>query len=358
MKKVAIAILSIGIVLIISAVVISFISPDKVEKKEYKDIEWEEAYGDKILTNYQTYKNDELKEYKYNLKTYKDKTGFSIALPKNIELHMMDTDFIEYQNDDIFINITKTMSAGIDSEIERIIDNTAALYEKAYLQKTTYDKNIFAIIFENGKYSEDKTKMHFTQEIRIYIKINNNNNEYVLIQLKAYDKRVDLEMISKIINSISINKNMIEFCDNKKCEADLSIIHEDLKNKFNLELDDNKYVLESNNGINIFNANFITKAYQEVITDEENAPKKLTRISLRLSYNNESLISNIPNQEEIEVDGKKVLCSYEEEDLEGITKYKGTYIYKADNNLLVVITIDSRLNNVEEVLKDFIKFEI
>ena len=33
-----------------------------------------------------------------------------------------------------------------------------------------------------------------------------DNNEYVLIQLKAYDKRVDLEMISKIINSISINK--------------------------------------------------------------------------------------------------------------------------------------------------------
>ena len=144
---------------------------------------------------------------------------------------------------------------------------------------------------------------------------------------------------------------------NNKCEVKLKKFHNSLTDKFTLNINKDKYVLEYNEGISGLNAYFITKEYDKAI-DKEDGIKKLTSIDIKLIYNNPTYIDNLPYQEEVEIDGKKVIKSYKENNIEGITQYKGTYVYSPDNKLLVIIDIDSRVDNVEEVLKDFIKFTI
>ena len=357
-KKLGIIVLCIGVLFLFSSIIfIVIFKGSETKPKEYKELKWENIQGDIIHTEYDEYTNSEYKTYKFNLDTQEINNSFSIDLPKNITLYNMDKDLIEYKKDNVSFTITRTSVQDLKSEEEIIKQGYTQTYEKVNIKTTEYDKNIFAFIIESSKYNDTKTEMYFNQEIRIYIKAN-DYDEYVLLKITTFDKRIDLDMISKIINSIVINKKEIKFCDDYKCEANLNIIHDSLNNTFNLKLPKDKYVLENNYGLNIFNASFITKEYQKVQADEENGIKKYTKIDLRFVYNDDSYLDTLPYQEEIEIEGKKILKSYYKNNVYDNIEYNGTYIYQTDNKVLVIIDIDSRVDNVEEVLKDFIKFTI
>ena len=353
-RKILIIILCITAVLLISLGIIKLL-PNAIEEKEYKKLNWDSYYGERIPSEYETYKTKDFKVYNFNLDTTNN-TTFDIKLPKDVIVKEINSNNIIYTYKKLTFDITKTYSEGIVEELEKVKSNNEYLYEKIYVESAKYDDDIFAIIVEYAKYNGDKTSMMFGQEVRIYIRA--LENEFALINLDTHETRYDKETLSDIINSITVKKGNNKLCDKNKCEVELNRFHETLNNKFTLDINKDKYVFEYNEGISGLNAYYITKEYAEVADQESEGVKKLTSIELKIIYNNPKYTENLPYQEEIEVDGKKLLASVEKNDLDDVIQYKGTYIYTTDNNVSVIITIDSRLDNLNEVLKDFIKFEI
>lgn len=323
-------------------------------KKVYKEIKWDELAGEKILTEYEVMKNNSYEEYTYNLDTNQIKKSFTVSLPSDIQLEAISTNSIRYTINDIEIIVTKTSVVNEKEELKKITE-AYEKYDKVQIKNTKYDENIFATIIEYGKYSEDLTTISFNQEVRIYINAD-NHNEYALIQMNAYEKRIDEEMISKIINSIIINKNQVEFCKNGKCEADLNVLHDTLKEKVTLNVNKGKYVHQNDLGLSMYNANFVSKDYANE-NDEAEAIKKLTRIDVKFLYGNE-YSELFKEMDEIKISGKKLYASTETRDIDDMKVYEGTYVYKISKDLFLMINIDSRLNNLDEVIKDFLNFEL
>lgn len=352
MKKLILILLTICGLFLITLGIISVNS--KKSYKEYKELKWDSYYGEAIPSDYDIYSSEDYSKYTYNL-NINEKTSFDIKLPSDLNIVSVDTDVIKYANSDFNLSISKTYANNILDELEVVKENNDPLYEKTFIESTKYDDNIFAIIVEHAKYNGDKSKMMFGQEIRIYLKTN-KDKECILFNINVYEKRISKETISKIINSITIKKDIFDFCNKNKCIIDFNKFHDSLNNNFSISVDKNKYIFEYNEGLSGVKASFITKEYYDVI-DDENSINKFTRISLKLLYNDDIYLSTLPYQEEVEIDGKKIIKSYVENDLDGIKQYKGIYVYNTEDNFLLIIEIDSRLDNVEEVINDFIKFK-
>lgn len=355
-RKIVIIILCILAVLLISIGIIKLLpSAVKETKKENIELRWDSYYGERIPSDYEVYTATDYLIYNFNLDTTENKTSFDIKLPKEATIQEFNDNSVIYKYKNLTFDISKTNANNIYKELDVVKENNEYLYEKVYIESTKYDESIFAILVEYAKYNGNKTSMMFGQEVRIYIKA--KENEFALVNIYTNESRIDKETISEIINSITIKSANDNLCKNNKCEVKLKKFHNSLNDKFTLNINKDKYVLEYNEGISGLNAYFITKEYDKAI-DKEDGIKKLTSIDIKLIYNNPTYIDNLPYQEEVEIDGKKVIKSYKENNIEGITQYKGTYVYSPDNKLLVIIDIDSRVDNVEEVLKDFIKFTI
>lgn len=354
MKKIALILMVIcSLFLIISGIII----PSKINSnnKEYKELKWDSYFGEKIPSDYDVYSSEDYKKYNYNLNLEKNKS-FDISLPSDLNITGIDTDVIKYANFDINLTISKTYANSIIDELEVVKQNNDPLYEKTFIESTRYDDNLYAIIVEHAKYNGDKTTMMFGQETRIYLK-SSDKNEYIIVNIMAYEKRISKDTLSKIINSITVKKDTLEMCSKNKCQINFNKFHKDLNNNFSLSIDKNKYILDYNEGLSGIKASFVTKEYYDKI-EEENSINSLTRITLKTIYDDESYLDSLPYQEEVEIAGKKIVKSYIENDLEGITQYKGIYVYDTNNKVFVVIEIDSRVDNVEKVINDFIKFKI
>lgn len=354
-KRLAIILLFLVAILFITAGIMITTTKTNV-KKEYKDIKWNRVYGDPIPTDYEKYASFEFKNYSFNLDTNEQQKSFEINLPKEIVLESFDTNVIRYNIEDISLIVTRTNTTNLKEEAETIKLNNDPIYEKIYIETAEYDKDLFAIILEAAKYNGDRTSMIFLQEVKIYTRV--SDMDFAVINFKTIEKRIDKEMLSKIINSVQIKNKSINFCNKNKCEAKLNKLHESLNHNFSLKIDKNKYVFDYNQGLSGTNATYITKEYAESGNNEDDAIAKLTTINIRLVYSKDSYLYNSDNLEEIKIGGKTVLKEYEENDIGGITQYKGTYIYEKDDNVSVIISIDSRLDNVEKVAKDFLNFEL
>ena len=199
--------------------------------------------------------------------------------------------------------------------------------------------------------------MFFSQEVNIYLRA--EDSEFAVINIKAHDKRIDKKVIADIMNSIVVKNNKNDFCDKNKCEKNLIEIHESLKKNVSLEFNKDKYVLQYNEGLPGTNAFFVTKTYNETDNSDDNAYKKYTGINVKVVYNKDpNYLTNLPNQEEVKINNKKILRVNEKEIIdEEHTNYIGSYIYREDN-IIVIISINSRLDNVEEVAKDFLNINI
>ena len=357
-KKIAIIILCVLSIALISLGIFSILVENKtVTKKEYKELKWNSYYGNEIPSEYEIYKEDNLKIYNFNLDTKENNTNFDIKLPKDLivnELNSGSIAYVDKHNNHISYVITETYAENLIKELEVVKENNDPYYEKIYIESTKYDEDIFAIIVEHARYNNDKTTMMFDQDIRIYVKAN-ESNQYVIINLLLTEQRIDKDLLSNIINSITIKKDTTQMCEKNKCEVDFNKFDDSLNKKITLTVNKDKYVFQYNEGISGLKSNFITKEYYEA--SEENIDK-LTTIDIEIVYNNDYYLDNLPYQEEIEVDGIKLIGSYVEKDLEYLKQYQGTYIYSTKDKFLVIITIDSRCDNVEDVLKDFIKFKL
>lgn len=353
-RKIIVLLICLGGLLILSSIVI-MVMPEKQVKKEYKELKWNGAFGTPIPTDYDVFTSDDFTTYTYNLDTHDILKKFSVNLPKEIKFESFDINVIKYNIDGIVIDISRTNTKNLKSATETVINTNDPIYEKIYVENAEYDKDVFAIILEFAKYNSDKTSMFFGQEVNIYVRA--ENQDFAIINMKSYEKRIDKKTISKIVNSIIVDKNKKEFCNKEKCEKEFSDLHESLNGKFVLNVDKNKYVYEYSEGISGTYASYVTKEYAEE-DNEDKAIKKLTRIDVRLSYNEDGYLKYLPEQEEVKINGKDILKSYEEKDLEDTKMYKGTYIYKTKNDILIIITIDSRLNNVDKIAKDFLKFNV
>lgn len=348
-------ILVLAVVVILLICTTLFVKNSFKPKKINKEIKWKEVVGEQIPSAYEMIESKSYEEYSYNLDTNEIKNSFTVLLPSDIKLENMSTNSIEYKTNNSKIIVTKTMVNSEKEELKRLEEQYSTLYDKFQIKSTTYDKNIFAVILEYGKYNEDLSMISFNQEVRIYIKAN-NDKEYALIQLIANEKRIEEETISKIINSITINKNQITFCKNGVCEANLNVLHNTLKNIVTINVNKNKYVHQNDLGLSMYNANFVNKAYFNE-SDEDKAIKKLTKIDIKFLYGNDYK-ENIKNMNEIKVNGKKVYATSNVLNVDEMNIYEGTYIYEISNNLFLRIGINSRLNNLEEVIKDFLNFEL
>lgn len=343
-----------GVVLVIVGIINS---KNKLEKKEYKEIIWKIAYGNKIPTEYEKFKAVEYEKYTFNLEAAENDKNFDVSLPKNTTIELLDSNVIRYVVDNISIEITKTTTSNLEEETEKVKLNNEPVYEKIYIENAKYDKDIFAIILETAKFNGDKSQMFFSQEVKIYIKA--SNYEYALIKIKGNQKRIDKETISTIINSIVVKNKRLDFCNKTKCNIKLKNLHNSLNNEISLNINNKKYVINYNEGIGGTAASFVTKEYANAGGEEENSYKKLTNINLKILYNiDENYLNFIENGEEVNINGKKFIRIKEEKNLENnVTQYKGTYVLKKDN-VAVILYIDSRLNNIDKVAKDFLQFEI
>lgn len=325
-----------------------------ISKKENKEITWNEFAGERIPSEYKNFTTNEYEEYTYNLDTKDNKSSFSVLLPKGSILNNSESSSIKYYNDNVEFTITKTQLKNFNEECKNIEEIYTNSYDRVYIKNTKYDENIFAIIIEYAKYNSDRTKLPFNQEVRIYIK--SNNDEYIQIKTYTYNKRISEDVISKIINSINIKNNQIEFCQKSNCIAELSTLSTDLNKSLILKVDKSKYVHQSNDGLNIYNANFVTKEYAKV-SKKEDGIRKYTSINVKLIYN-ENYLNNIPELKKVKISGKELLKSTDFDVLDETIRYYGTYIYKITDKLMLVFEIDSRKDNLDEVIEDFINFEL
>ena len=348
-------------ILILAVVVILLIctaifTKDAIKpKKEHKEIKWDIFAGQEILSEYEIIKSKEYEQYTYNLDTNEIKNSFTVLLPSEFSLENINTNSIKYSFEDIELIVTKTAILSKKEELKKIENDYMNIYDKVQIMNTTYDENVFATIIEYGKYSEDFTTITFNQEIRIYIKAN-KYKDYALIELKTNEKRIDKETISKIINSITINKNQIEFCDNSKCKANLNVLHSALNEIVTIKVDKNKYVHQNDLGLSIYNADFVTREYLNE-KDEDKAITKLTRVNVKLLYGEEHK-ELFQSMKEEKINGKKLYVTTTKREIENLNIYEGTYIYKLSDNLFLKIGIESRLNNLDEIIKDFLNFDL
>lgn len=80
-------------------------------------------------------------------------------------------------------------------------------------------------------------------------------------------------------------------------------------------------------------------------------------INLRILYNYEIYVENLKNKEELEIAGKKLVKTVVANEIDGETINTQRFIYSTDDNYLIIISIDSKNDNVDSILKDFLKFE-
>lgn len=80
-------------------------------------------------------------------------------------------------------------------------------------------------------------------------------------------------------------------------------------------------------------------------------------INLRILYNYETYVENLQNKEELEIARKKLVKTVIANEIDGETINTQRFIYSTDDNYLIIISIDSKNDNVDSILKDFLKFE-
>lgn len=348
-----ILVLAVVVVLLISVAV--FTKNSLKPKKVHKEIKWKEYSGQTIPTDYEIIKQDSYETYSYNLETNEDKNSFSMSLPSAVEIESMSANTVRYTLDNTEIVVTKTTFADKKEELQRVSKEYTDLYDKIQVKDTTYDKNIFAIMIEYGKYNHDKSTISFNQEVRIYVKAE-DTNEYALIILNTREKRLDEEVISKIINSITINDKEIQFCNGSKCEANLAKLHNKLKENVKIKVNKNKYVHQNDLGLSMYNAKFVTKEFHTEKNEDE-AADKFTGIDVNILYGEEYSIL-LKDMEETKINGKKIYSKTHTRNVDELKFYEGTYIYELSKNLYITINISSRLDNLDDVIKDFINFEL
>ena len=140
-----ILVLAVVVVLLISVAV--FTKNSLKPKKVHKEIKWKEYSGQTIPTDYEIIKQDSYETYSYNLETNEDKNSFSMSLPSAVEIESMSANTVRYTLDNTEIVVTKTTFADKKEELQRVSKEYTDLYDKIQVKDTTYDKNIFAIIF-------------------------------------------------------------------------------------------------------------------------------------------------------------------------------------------------------------------
>ena len=339
MKKISLVLLSLGVCLIIAAVIIIMKNNGSDEFILY-DTKWVGIRGDKINVNKPIYDASDFVIDSFNA-IDKSKDKYLFMVPKGEELNALDNYVREYNNP---VNITyasnnliTNFNSYLDDEFKKESES-----DLVYLSKLNIGNDIIVI---NGKILDSKN--NYKEELRIYYLV--QENIYSSVKYQIEDKVFSDNFKNNVINGFKVEKEKAkyEICQKESGQYNCEFVVNTLNKKIVFNVDANKYHEQSS---------IVVDNYSTYFKDDND---NIISLTLALSNNIKNDIKKYSVYSDFTL--SNILLNnvnYDKYSLKVEGIYFADYIITLNDKISIIVSVSSKNDELDKIVKDFINYSL